>query len=186
MYSEPLSLIASFFGMGFAMSSYFVKKKNLFFVWQGGAILFLALSCLFKLHFLPTLTYVIALIRVVVYYLFEAHDKNVSIYLKTFFALLNVVAYFVLNAISGASFNAIEVLLIVASIMYAYVFGIRNIKLMRFIFIIPTVMCIVYYILTCAAIFLIISYSFELLANLTAICYYKYMEIKFNKAKIKK
>lgn len=186
MYSEPLSLIASFLGMGFAMSSYFVKKKNLFLVWQGGAILFLALSCLFKLHYLPVITYGIALVRVLVYYQFEKADKNLSVWIKTFFALLNVVAYFVLNAISGTKFNAIDLLLIIASIMYAYIFGIRNIKLLRFMFIIPTVISIVYYIITCAAIFVTISYLFELLANLTAICCYKYWEIKFNKAKIKK
>ncbi len=186
MYSEPLSLVASFIGMGFAMSSYFVKKKNVFLVWQGGAILFLALSCLFKLHFLPMLTYAIALSRVIVYYLFECGNKNVTVWLMTFFALLNVVAYFAVNAINGVIFNAIDVILIIASIMYAYVFSIRNVKLMRFVFIIPTVLCILYYVLTSAAIFMIISYSFELVANVVAICYYRYRQIKFNKAHVEK
>ena len=186
MYSEPLSIIASFLGMGFAVSSYFVKKKNVFLVLQGSAILFLALSCLFKLHYLPVITYGIALVRVVVYYLFEKADKFLSVWLKTFFALLNVLAYFVVNAIGGQLFNAIDLLLIVSSIMYAYIFGIRNIKIMRFVFIIPTLLCIIYYVATSAAIFITVSYSFELVSNITAICYYWYRESKFNKARIKK
>lgn len=183
MYSEPLSLIMSFIGMAFAVSSYFVRKKNVFLIMQGGAILFLALSCLFKLHYLPVISYALALIRVVVYYIFEKANKNVSFWLKTFFALLNVGAYFAVNLASGVLFNPIDLLLICANIFYAYVFGIRNIKIMRFVFMIPTALCIAYYLLTYAAIFVIISYSFELVANCTAICYFKYREIKFNKAR---
>ena len=172
MYLPILAQISSFVAMACAIASYFVKKKKLFLVAQSLAIILFALSSFFSVVLLPIFTFSIAFIRMIVYYAFEKKDKPVSFWIKTFFAILNVVAYFVLNAISGTLFNPIEIILLVASVIYTYCFGIRNLQLLRLFFIVPTVLCIIYYALVPISLFFLVSYSFELCANLVSFVLY--------------
>ena len=76
MYNYTLSTIIGFVAMVFAMSSYFVKKKSIFLMAQAGAILSLAFSCLFIVQYYAVVSYVLGLIRVGVFYLYERKGKT--------------------------------------------------------------------------------------------------------------
>ena len=187
MYNETISTIIGFVAMLFAMSSYFVKKKSIFLVAQAGAILSLAFSCLFIEQYYAVVSYTIGIIRVGIFYLFEKKDKNVPNWLIAFFVILYLAFYVIVNVIILETFNKLDIVLVIANMFFTVAFSIRNLTLLRYIFLVPLAMCVIYFILLPGgSLFVIISYSFELLANLTAICYYKYREIKFNKVKIKK
>ena len=53
--------------------------------------------------------------------------------------------------------------------MYAFIFRVRNLKFVRFAMIVPTVLSILFNILTSAAIFATMSYVIELVATVVAI-----------------
>ncbi len=170
MYNETVSTIIGFVAMLFAMSSYFVKKKSIFLVAQAGAILSLAFSCLFIEQFYAVASYTIGLTRVVVFYLFEKKDKRVPRWLIAFFVALYVVFYVIVNVIILETFNKVDVLLVIANVFFTVAFSIRNLSLLRYIFLIPLVICVIYFIiLPGGSIFVIISYTFELFANVFAI-----------------
>lgn len=185
MYSPILVKICSFAAMSSAIGSWFVKKKKLFLVVQSLAIILLAFSNFFNVTFLPVCTYLIAFIRMIVYYSYEKTNKTAPFIIKTIFAVLNVVAYFVLNAISGTLFNPIDLLVMTASVLYAYGFGIRNLQHLRLFFVPPTVMTIIYYAFVPNSIFMLISYSFELCANLVSFAIYRDRKIGFERKKAK-
>lgn len=180
-----LAQACMFAAMLSAISSYFVKKKNVFLVVQSLAIILFAFASFFKVNFLPVFTYLIAFVRMIIYYGYEKKDKIAPFMIKTLFAGLNVVAYFVLNAITKTLFNPVDLILLFASVVYAYGFGIRNLQLLRLFFIAPTVASIVYYSLVPGSLFAIISYSFELCANLISLVLYRDKRKEYERKKQK-
>ncbi len=183
MYSPILAQICSFIAMVCAISSYFVRNKKLFLTVQSLAIILLALMNFFNVIFLPVITYLIAIIRMIVYYSYEKSNNPVPFLIKSLFAWSNVVAYFVLNAISGTLFNPVDLLVMTASVLYAYGFGIRNLQRLRLFFLPPTVLSIIYFALIPNSIFALVSYTFELCANVTSSIMYASRQKRFKKKK---
>ncbi len=171
MYNYTLSTIIGFVAMACAMSSYFLKNKLLFLCAQGGAILFLALSCLFIEEYYAMISYAIGLGRVLVYYLFERKNKNAPLLIILAFMALFVISYVIINVIILKVFKPLDIVLMFANLLFTYAFSMRNLTRMRYVFAVPLALCIIYYILIKATLFVIISYSFELCANLVAILY---------------
>lgn len=182
MYNYSLSLIAGFIGMVWAVSSYFVKNKKLFLVCQGLALVFLALSCLFIEQYFAVLSYLVSVVRVIIYYLIERADKKQPFWLQTLFAMLVVASYVIINIVILENHNLLDIIFLIGGVMYAYVFCIKNMMLMRYVFIIPTVLTIIYYLLIQATLFVIMSYTFELLANIFAIIIYSIYNKKAKQA----
>ena len=171
MYNYTLSTIIGFVAMAFAITSYFLKNKSLFLIAQAGAILFLAVSCLFIEQYYAMISYAIGLLRVFTFYMYEKANKNPPYYIILMFVALFVIFYVLVNVVILKTFKPIDIILMVANVMYTYAFSIRNLTLMRHIFAIPLVLSIIYYLLINGTVFVIISYSFELCANLTATIY---------------
>ena len=171
MYNYTLSTIIGFIAMAFAITSYFLKNKSLFLIAQAGAILFLAVSCLFIEQYYAMISYAIGLLRVFTFYMYEKANKNPPYYIILMFIALFVIFYVLVNVVILKTFKPIDIILMVANVMYTYAFSIRNLTLMRHIFAIPLVLSIIYYLLINGTAFVIISYSFELCANLTATIY---------------
>ena len=180
MYNYTVSTIIGFVAMACAMSSYFLKNKSLFLFAQGGAILFLALSCLFIEEYYAMISYTIGILRIITYYIFERKNKSTPFIVVVAFVLLFLISYFVTNVIILKTFKPLDIILMCANIIFTFAFSMRNLILMRYVFAIPLVLCIIYYISINATLFVIISYSFELCANVTAmICNSKwYNEFK--------
>lgn len=187
MYNETVSTIIGFVAMIFAMSSYFVKKKSIFLVAQAGAILSLAFSCLFILQYYAMVSYAIGLIRVGVFYLFEKSDKSVPRWLIALFVGLYLAFYFIVNVGILHQFNKLDIMLVIANVFFTVAFSIRNLTLLRYVFLVPLALCVVYFVLLPGgSAFVIISYSFELLANIVAIAMSSkivYMFVKKHKEK---
>ena len=116
---------------------------------------------------------------------YEKADKSAPFLIKTLFAGLNVVASLVLNYIAGQPFNPIELLVLVGSVLYAYSFGIRNLKLLRMFFIVPTMLNIIYFALIPNSVFYLVSYSFEFCANVVAMILYRDRRKAFERKKQK-
>lgn len=81
MYNYTLSTIIGFVAMAFAITSYFLKNKSLFLIAQAGAILFLAVSCLFIEQYYAMISYAIGLLRVFTFYMYEKANKNPPYYI---------------------------------------------------------------------------------------------------------
>lgn len=170
MYNETVSTVIGFVAMLFAMSSYFVKKKSIFLIAQAGAILSLAFSCLFIEQYYAVVSYGLGLTRVGVFYAFERADKSVPKWLIALFVGLYLAFYFIVNVAILNQFNKLDILLVIANVFFTVAFSIRNLTLLRYIFLIPLAISVVYFfMLPGGSLFVIISYMFELLANVVAI-----------------
>lgn len=172
MYNYTLSFIAGLVAMLFACSSYFLKNKALFLVAQALAIIMLAFSCLFNVQYYACISYGISLVRVFVYYMFERKNKPVKLWISGIFAFLVVGAYILTNIIILKDYGLIDLMILTANLMYTFVFALRDMKKLRVYFIFPTAICVIYFILSKATPFVIISYAFELCANTVAMVYY--------------
>ena len=179
MYNYPLSMTASLIALGLIVSSYFVSKKILYLTLQGVGIVFLSLSYLFVEEFFAMISLSIGLGRTIVYFAYERKNKNAPIALACVLSLLTIASYFIVNLWILKTAKLLDIIYLVSLCGYAFTFRIRNLKTMMYVVIIPTSLAVIYNIAIVAPIFSILSYSFELGANIVAI-------IRFNMDKGKK
>ena len=170
--NEFLSLLAGFVAMVFVMISYFVKRKSLYLVYQSACILFLSVSYLFNAQYFAMIGLLIALCRAVTFFYLEHKGKQASIALSCLFSVLTLAAYCIINFLMLTTAQPLDILCLLASVAYAFIFRIRDLKTVRFLMPIPTVLSILFNSLTGAALFVTLSYVFELTANVISI--YKY------------
>jgi hypothetical protein len=180
MYNPVLSLIASFIAMVCVVLAYFVKKKAYYLLWELLCIIFLVISYFFDLQFFAMIGVVVAILRTLTFFLFEHYGKTAPLYLAFVFAGLTVISFFVVNYVITKTGRPIDILCLVALVMYAFIFRIRNLKAVRFLMIIPTVLSIIYNVLASSPIFATLVYVFELSANVISI--FKYHVLKVDKA----
>lgn len=171
-----LALITSFLAMAFVVVSYFVKKKELYLLFQFLCIIFLILSQFFSLEYFSAIGLIIALIRTFTFYVYEKKDKLAPIVWPIIFTTLSLASYFIVNLWILNTVKPVDIIFLIGLIMYAFIFRIRSLKIVRFSMLIPTALSVIYFILTLAPIFTILSYSFELLANVVSI--FKYHVLK--------
>ncbi len=169
MYNYTVSLIAGLVAMLFVFASYLVAKKSSFLISQTFAIILLSTSYLFVEQYFAMVGMAFATIRTIVYYVLEKKNKAPAFWLKSLFAFLAVLSYLVVNIIILQLTRYIDLLLLTANIMYAYLFGIRNLKLLRYLFLLPTAMVSIYNLIAPATLFVIISYIFEFTVNVIGI-----------------
>ena len=113
---------------------------------------------------------VIGIGRGLICYSYEKRDKEVPVFMIVALCSVTVLSYIIINYVilSGAA-SPWDILYMIASCMYAVSFAIRNIKLMRYIVIIPHVCAIAYNLLVAAPISSAISYGIELTITVVAI-----------------
>ncbi len=190
MPNEKLSLICSFIALIFAVLSYFVKKKQFFLICQGGSIIFLMLTTFFDMNYFVSLSYLLSITRVITYYVIEQKTGKASpFFVMMIFAVLVVIVFIILSVVNG--YKPIDLLSLTGSVIYVFLFAIRDMQTLRALFVIPTIMFIVYFIITTGPIFTIISYSFELIATvvaftLTRVRQRRFLRIEFPKKGNKK
>ena len=85
---------------------------------------------------------------------------------------LSVGAYLIVNVGILKTQNPYDVLYLIGLVLYAFAFRIRNLEVFRYMVTIPTAMCLLYNVVSGAAIFATLSYGFELCANVVAILKY--------------
>ena len=178
MTREQWAFIVSLVAMLVIASSYFFKKKEIYLICQGTGIVFLTLSYLLQKEYFAMIGLVIGLIRVVVYFLYERKDKVAPIFWAFLFSGLGIACYFIINLWILGTAKPLDIIYLVGLIGYAFIFRIRNLVLLRYLVTIPTVLSILYNVLIRAVPFVIISYAFELGANLVAIGKYHLFDKK--------
>lgn len=185
MTKEQWAFIVSFIAMLLIASSYFVKKKSGFLLFQALGMIFLMTSYLLNGAFFAMIGLGIGLARAVTFYIFERKDKRPSIAWPILFSALSVIAYVVINLMILKTAVWYDVLYLIGLILYAFVFWIRNLEVMRYTVTIPTALSILYNVVSGAEVFVVISYSFELCANVAAIIKHHYFDKEKAKEKVK-
>lgn len=179
MTKEQWAFIVSLIAMLLIASSYFFKKKSQYLALQGSGICFLILSYLFTGEYFAMVGLVIGLARSVTYLLYELKNKAVSIFWPILFSVLGIAAYCIINLWILRTAKPVDIIYLIGLIGYAFIFWVPKLELLRYLVLIPTGISILYNVLIHAVPFVIISYSFELSANLVAIA--KYDLFKRNK-----
>ena len=172
MTTEQWSLLASFVTMALVASSYFLKNKRGYLLFQSVGMIFLMASyCLDGLYF-PMIGLSIGLARALIFFAYEKKDKSAPIFWPYVLAALSVVSYLIVNVWILKTQNPYDILYLIGLILYAFAFRIRNLEVFRYTVTIPTAICLLYNVVSGAAIFAILSYGFELCANVLAILKY--------------
>ena len=170
MDNHVLALIAGFIAMALVASSYFVKKKLHYLVFQLLGIVFLVLSYFFSENFFAMAGLIVAFARTVTFALYENRGIKAPLIWPFIFAALSFGSYFITSAGSPRPEDA---LFLAGLVGYAFIFRIRSLKLVRFLMLAPTVLSVLYNVLIPEPIiFVVISYSFELAANVVSIFKY--------------
>lgn len=172
MYNYPLSLIASFIAMAFVVTSYFVKRKSLYLLFQSLCIVFLVASYFFTEQFFAMIGLAIGLVRALVFFAYERKEKIAPLWVSCALAGGTIASYFIVNFGILKTAQPLDILCVAALVLYAFIFRIRDLKLVRFTMLVPTVLSILFNTLTNAALFASLTYVFELTANVVSI--YKY------------
>lgn len=184
MENQTLSLLAGFLAMAFVMASYFVKKKAYYLLFQLFCIVCLIISYFFNLQFFAMIGLAVGLGRTVVFFWFENKGKRAPIGWSFLFSFLTLVAYFTVNYGILKTAQPLDVLCLLALCMYAFIFRIRNLKIVRYTMLFPTVLSILFNVFTHAALFATLTYVFELCANLVSIG--KYYVFSKEKGEVKR
>ena len=172
MYNPVLSLIASFIAMVCVVLAYFVKRKIYYLLWELLCIIFLVVSYFFDLQFFAMIGVGVALLRTLTFFLFERCGQKAPIYWSFIFAGLTTISFFIVNFVVTKTGRPIDILCLISLIMYAFIFRIRNLKAVRFLMIIPTILSVLYNVLASSPIFATLVYVFELSANVVSIFKY--------------
>ena len=172
MDNRILALIASFFAMTFVVISYFVKRKERYLLFQFLCIVFLIISYFFTAQFFAMVGLVIGLGRTITFFFYERKGKRASVLWAFLFSGLSLASYLIINLWILGEAQPLDILFLVGLIGYAFIFRIRNLKTVRFLMVIPTILSVLFNILTHAALFATLSYTFELAANILSILKY--------------
>ena len=172
MDNPILELIASFIAMAFVVCAYFVKKKSLYLMFQASCIVFLIISYFFDCNFFAMIGLAIGLARSLIFFAYEQKDKTAPLWLAFVISAATVASYFIVNLGILKTAQPYDILCLTGLVMYAFIFRIRNLKIVRFTMLVPTVLSILYNTLIGAAIFASLTYVFELTANVISIFRY--------------
>ena len=172
MDNRALALIASFAAMVFVILSYFTTKKERFLFFQSLCIVFLIVSYFFTVQFFAMAGLIIGLIRALIYYRYERGGRIAPLWIPIALCALTGVSYLIINVSVLKSASLADAVLLLSLVCYIFIFRVRNLTLVRFLMILPTVLSIIFNVWTDAALFATLSYVFELSADLASIFKY--------------
>ncbi|MBQ4110583.1 MAG: YgjV family protein [Clostridia bacterium] len=165
-----LSYVMSVIALLLYSISYFFESKKNYLILQLIGNVFLSLSYCFMGAYFTMIAVAIGIGRGLICYSYEKNDKKVPLYIIIGLCFVTVFSYIVINyvVLSGKS-SAWDILYMFASCMYAITFAIRNMKLMRYVILIPHISAISYNLLVKAPIFSAVSYGIEFVITIVAI-----------------
>ncbi|MBR6808418.1 MAG: YgjV family protein [Clostridia bacterium] len=167
---NTLSYIMSVAALFLFCGSYFFNSKKKYLILQLSGNLFLSLSYFFMGAYFTMVSAAVGIGRGIVCYSYEKKGKRVPVYVIVCLCLVTVLSYVMINyVILSGEASPWDVLYLFASCMYAVTFAIRNIKLMRYVVLIPHMSAVLYNLLAHAPISSAISYGIEFAVTVTAI-----------------
>ena len=154
-------------------SSYFFNNKRNYLLLQLTGNFFLSASYLLIGSYFTMVAVMLGIARGLICYVYEKKDKSVPIYWIIGLCLASILSYIIINTIILSTASVWDFLYLFAFCMYAVTFAMRNIRLMRFVVLIPHASAIAYNLLIHAPISSAISYGIELTVTVVAIIRYE-------------
>ena len=181
---QTVSFILSTIALILYCVSYFFNSKKAYLALQMTGNIFLSLSYLFIEAYFTMVSVVIGIGRGLICYTYEKKNKEVPVFLIVGLCVVTVINYIVINyVILKGTASPWDILYMIASCMYAITFAIRNIKLMRYLVLIPHSSAVAYNLLVKAPISSALSYGIEL--GITVVAIIKFAIQEKNEAKLK-
>ena len=167
----------SIIALGLYCGSYFFNSKKKYLILQLNGNLFLSLSYLFMGAYFTMVSAAVGIVRGIVCYTYEKKDKRVPVYMIVLLCAVTVLSYVIINyVILSGNASPWDVLYMFACCMYAITFAVRNIKLMRYVVLIPHLSAVFYNLLVHAPISSAISYGIEFMVTVVAIIKFRLQE----------
>lgn len=164
-----ISFIMSTIALVLYSVSYFFNNKRNYLIFQLTGNVFLSISYMLIGAYFTMISVIIGIGRGLICYIYEKRDKKVPIYMVFGLCFVTVLSYIIINYVILSEGSHWDFLYLIASCMYAITFAIRNIKLMRYLVLIPHVCAVSYNLLIGAPISSAISYAIELAVTVVAI-----------------
>lgn len=176
---NTLAYIMSTIALALYCGSYFFNNKKKYLILQLNGNLFLSVSYLFMGAYFTMVSVAVGIARGLICYTYEKNNKKVPIYMIVGLCFVTVASYIIINyvVLSGTS-SQWDFLYMFASCMYAITFAIRNIKLMRYLVLVPHLSAVLYNLLAKAPVSSAISYGIEFLITVVAIIKFHIQEKK--------
>lgn len=149
--------------------SYFFNDKRNYLILQVLGNIFLSISYLLMGAYFTMISVGIGIGRGLICYRYEKLDKRVPLFVILALCGATILTYVMINFVVLSTASPWDVLYLIASCMYAISFAIRNIKLMRYVVLIPHASAILYNLLVGAPISSAISYGIEFVITVVAI-----------------
>ena len=172
MENQVLAHITSYIAMALVVLSYFTKKKERFLLFQSLCIVFLIISYFFNVQFFAMVGLAVGLARALVYFAYEKKGRLAPFYWPFLLSGLTLASYFIVNYAILKTADPLDLLCLAGLICYAFIFRVRNLTLVRFLMLVPTVLSVLFNLLTHAAPGASLTYIFELSANVLSIFKY--------------
>ena len=166
---SELSFVMSTISLILYSCSYFFNSKKKYLIFQLFGNLFLSVSYLLIGSYFTMVAVAIGIARGLICYVYEKKDKSVPVYYIIGLCLASILSYFIINFVILSESSVWDFLYLFASCMYAITFAIRNLRVMRFIVLLPTSSAIAYNLLVHAPISSAISYGIEWVVTVVAI-----------------
>ena len=166
---EILAWIMSTAALCLYSSSYLFNNKRNYLIFQLTGNVFLSLSYLTIGAYFTMVSALIGVARGLICYQYEKRDRSVPIGVIAGLCIATVGSYVLINYVVLDQSSPWDVFYLIASCLYAICFAIRNIRVMRYVVLIPHSCAVAYNLLVHAPITSAISYGIELAVTLVAI-----------------
>ena len=167
---ETLSFIMSSIALFLYCASYFFNNKKNYLILQLVGNVFFSLSYLLMGSYFTMVAVVLGIARGLICYTYEKNNKKVPIYMIIGLCFITILNYVIINyVILSGTASPWDILYLIASCMYAVTFAMRNIKLMRYLVLIPHFSAICYNLLVKAPISSAAAYGVEFVITIVAI-----------------
>ena len=167
---REISFVMSTIALALYSSSYFFNSKRNYLIFQLSGNVFLSLSYLLIGSYFTMVAVMLGIARGMICYIFERNDKKVPIGYIIGLCLASILSYVIINHIVLSTQASVwDFLYLFASCMYAITCAIRNLKVMRYVVLLPHTSAVMYNLLIQAPISSAISYGIELTVTVVAI-----------------
>ena len=167
-----LSFVMSTVALVLYSCSYFFNSKRNYLILQLTGNFFLSASYLLIGSYFTMVAVMIGVARGLICYTYEKKDKKVPLYWIVALCFASIFSYIIINTVILSQASVFDVLYLFASCMYAITFAIRNLRVMRYVVLLPHTSAVAYNLLIHAPISSAISYGIELAVTVVAIVKY--------------
>ena len=169
MLMFDFSFIMSTIALTLYSISYFFNSKKNYLLCQLTGNVFLSVSYMMIGAYFTMVSVLIGIARGLICYIYEKKDREVPICLIIGLCSVTVLSYVLINYVILAQTIGWDVLYLMASCLYSISFAIRNLRVMRYVILVPHWMAIAYNLIIKAPISSAVSYGIEMTITVVAI-----------------